>query len=266
MSVENRMKLCSLRSGSRGNAVLVYTDHTKILVDCGVSGKTVADSLLSMDIDPTELSAIVVTHEHRDHIAGIGVMTRRYGLPVYANRETWRAMEKDVGKIRPQNVRIFDEDQAFEIGDVGILPFSIPHDAANPVGYTFTRGSDKVAVATDIGQLQPELFRALRGSRAVLLEANHDVNLLEMGRYPLPLKRRIRGSMGHLSNDDAGKAAEFLVKLGARHIVLGHLSEENNYPQLALQTVVNVLNEAGIRLGEDVNLAVASRAAVGAAV
>lgn len=251
------MDIFSLRSGSRGNASLVSGGNTKLLVDCGVSGKSVTSALADVDVYPEDISAIAVTHEHIDHIAGIGVMMRRYHIPVWANAATWAAMESQVGKIDKSLVNIFDNDSSFEIGEIGVKPFSIPHDAADPVGYSFMCGDEKVAVATDIGELKKNLFEAIRGSKTVLLESNHDVNMLEIGKYPPQLKRRIRGKLGHLSNDDAGRAAEFLVRLGTERIILGHLSEENNYPELARQTVICVLNDAGIKCGRDVLLGVA---------
>lgn len=251
------MDILSLRSGSRGNASLVSGGNTKLLVDCGVSGKSVTSALADVDVYPEDISAIAVTHEHIDHIAGIGVMMRRYHIPVWANAATWTAMDSQVGKIDKSLVNIFDNDSSFEIGEIGVKPFSIPHDAADPVGYSFMCGDEKVAVATDIGELKKDLFEAIRGSKTVLLESNHDVNMLEIGKYPPQLKRRIRGKLGHLSNDDAGRAAEFLVRLGTERIILGHLSEENNYPELARQTVICVLNDAGIKCGRDVLLGVA---------
>ncbi len=251
------MDILSLRSGSRGNASLVSGGNTKLLVDCGVSGKSVTSALADVDVYPEDISAIAVTHEHIDHIAGIGVMMRRYHIPVWANAATWTAMESQVGKVDKSLVNIFDNDSSFEIGEIGVKPFSIPHDAADPVGYSFMCGDEKVAVATDIGELKKDLFEAIRGSKTVLLESNHDVNMLEIGKYPPQLKRRIRGKLGHLSNDDAGRAAEFLVRLGTERIILGHLSEENNYPELARQTVICVLNDAGIKCGRDVLLGVA---------
>ena len=251
------MDIFSLRSGSRGNASLVSGGNTKLLVDCGVSGKSVTSALADVDVYPEDISAIAVTHEHIDHIAGIGVMMRRYHIPVWANAATWTAMESQVGKIDKSLVNIFDNDSSFEIGEIGVKPFSIPHDAADPVGYSFMCGDEKVAVATDIGELKKDLFEAIRGSKTVLLESNHDVNMLEIGKYPPQLKRRIRGKLGHLSNDDAGRAAEFLVRLGTERIILGHLSEENNYPELARQTVICVLDDAGIKCGRDVLLGVA---------
>lgn len=256
------MEIYSLKSGSRGNAALLYSGKTKILIDCGASGKAITSALAELDVTPDSLDGVVITHEHSDHISGVGVMMRRYGLPVWANAETWAAMEGQLGKIESSLIKVFKMGDSFEIGDIGISPFSIPHDAANPVGYSFESGGEKISVATDIGELKKDLFAAIRGSKTVLLEANHDVNMLEIGSYPLHLKQRIRGRLGHLSNDDAGVAAKFLVDLGTQNILLGHLSEENNYPSLALQTVKCVLEEAEIKVGKDVMLSVAQRDAV----
>lgn len=252
------MEIIPLKSGSRGNAALVFSGKTKILVDCGVSGKCAETTLKNIGINPTELSAIVVTHEHTDHIHGVGIMMRRYKLPVWANQGTWDAMYNNLGKLDDSLIKVFDTKSSFEIGEIGINPFSIPHDAAEPVGYSFSHNGKKVSVATDIGELSPMLFDSLKESNTVLLEANHDVNMLEVGSYPLNLKRRIRSNLGHLSNDEAGIAARILVKTGTERIILGHLSEENNYPKLAEQTVICSLNNDGIKCGTDVNLSVAA--------
>ncbi len=251
------MKLCSIRSGSKGNAILVWTDSTKILIDCGISGKMTECGMAEAGLSPEELNAILVTHEHRDHIGGVGILSRRYQIPVYANEATWDAMEGELGKIAPEHRRTFLHTDGFSVGDMEITPFSIPHDAADPVGYCLASDGKKVAIATDIGVLEESLFRAIQGSRTVLLESNHDRNMLDMGSYPLPLKQRIRSNKGHLSNEDAGKAAEFLVRMGVRQILLGHLSPENNYPLLAEKTVENALLAAGIQPGKDMILGIA---------
>lgn len=251
------MKLKSLKSGSKGNASLVYTKNTKILVDCGISGKAVKEAMAQLDISPEEINGIVVTHEHYDHIKGIGVMMRRYDIPVYANSMTWAAiMQNDLGKLNDKNIKIFEGVEPFVIGDISINPFKIPHDAAFPVGYAFDDGRTRAAVATDMGMLTEEVFRAIGGCKEVLVESNHDVNMLEIGPYPYQLKRRILGSYGHLSNDDAAKAAELLVRMGTENIMLGHLSEENNYPGLAYETVRMGLAQAGIEVNRDLTLAV----------
>ncbi len=253
------MELYSLKSGSKGNSCLVCAGRTKILVDCGISGKAVKDAMARVGAAPEELDAIVVTHEHSDHIKGIGVMMRRYGIPVYANSATWAAiMTNDLGRLNDENIKIFEGAEPFSIGDIGIRPFRIPHDAACPVGYRFDDGNECGAVATDMGILTEEVMRAVAGCKTVLLESNHDISMLEVGSYPYPLKQRIRGRLGHLSNDDAGKGAELLVKMGTENIILGHLSEENNYPALAFETVKAALSRAGITTGRDLKLSVAT--------
>lgn len=255
----DKMNLCSLRSSSKGNAILVHNDKTKILIDCGISGKMAEKALLEAGISPLEISAVLITHEHSDHIKGVGIMTRRYNIPVYANEKTWEQMSSVIGNVSDENINIIKNYEEFEVGNIGIKSFEIPHDAADPVGYSFFCNNKKISVATDIGILKKSLFTALNKSNTVLLESNHDINMLEIGSYPLPLKQRIRGELGHLSNDDAGKAAEFLVRMGTENIMLGHLSQENNYPLLAKQTVENILAEADIKVGTDVNLKVAMR-------
>ncbi len=253
------MELYSLKSGSKGNSCLVYTKNTKILVDCGISGKAVKEAMAEIGMPPEELSGIVVTHEHMDHIKGLGVMMRRYKIPVYANSATWAAiMTNDLGKLNNEHIKIFEGVEPFSIGDIEIQPFKIPHDAAFPVGYCFDDGSDRGAVATDMGTLTEEVMRAIGGCRTVLLESNHDISMLDAGIYPYHLKQRIRGRLGHLSNDDAAKGAELLVKMGAEKIILGHLSEENNHPRLAYETVKCGLSEAGITVDKDLLLSVAT--------
>ena len=253
------MKLCSIRSSSKGNAILVYTETTRLLIDCGISGKLAKEGLNQLGLEPESLDGILITHEHLDHIGGVGVMSRRYRLPVYANQKTWDAMAPSLGKLEAENRRVFATGDTFAIGNITVNPFPIPHDAADPVGYSFTSQGKKVAVATDIGVLEASMFQAVKGSGAVLLEANHDRNLLDMGRYPLALKQRIRSDKGHLSNEDAGYAAKFLCKMGTCQIMLGHLSAENNYPLLAEQTVVNILKDSGIEPGRDLALTIAPR-------
>ncbi len=248
------MKLCSLSSGSKGNSILVYTDKTKILVDCGISGKALDAGLKEINISPESLDAIVITHEHSDHTKGIGIVARKYSLPVFASEGTGREILPLLKKV--DSINFFKSGDSFQIGDIAVSSFKIPHDAAEPVGYRFD-GDDSVAVATDIGVLEEQLFVSLKGCKTVLLEANHDINLLEMGSYPIQLKQRIRSKYGHLSNEDAGFAAAWLARFGTKQILLGHLSEENNYPLLALETVKNVLTEKGVKVGDDLVLDVA---------
>ncbi len=254
-----QLQFCPLFSGSGGNAVYVGTDNTKILIDAGLSGAKITAEMEKIGVRPSELRAILVTHEHADHIGGVGVLSRRYHLPVYASLGTWAAMSGKLGMIDAGCRIEFETGEDFSIGDLDIRPFPIPHDAADPVGYAVSAAGAMAAIATDIGAVRESWLREVENADILLLEANHDVDTLKAGRYPYELKRRILGSRGHLSNDDAGAAAAELVRRGVRSIVLGHLSGENNFPELAYASVACVLEEAGFRPGRDVMLSVARR-------
>ncbi len=245
------LKLWPLKSSSKGNATVIYNTNTKILVDCGISGKILEDCLERVGIDASELDAIVITHEHSDHTKGVGVISRKYKLPVYANIGTWKGMRGAVGKIDEENIRIFETGESFYINDIEIKSFPTPHDAAESVGYVFRCGAESVAIATDMGKISEPVLDIIKGSNTVLLEANYDPLMLDAGRYPYELKRRIRSDIGHLCNDDSGELARALAESGTREIILGHLSEENNFPQIALATVKAAL------CGMDVCLSVA---------
>jgi len=253
------MKFCSLYSGSSGNCLFVAHGDTRLLVDAGVSGIRVERALLSLDELPASITGILVTHEHRDHIAGVGVLSRRFDLPIYANAKTWRSMAGDLGKIADHNVRKFENGVPFVIGDLGIEAFHISHDAADPVGYCLDDGRATVGIATDTGTVTDAMITQLCGRDLVVLESNHDKGMLESGPYPYYLKRRIAGNKGHLSNMDAGEMACMLVKSGVKDLVLAHLSHENNVPVLAYQTTQAALADQGIEVGRDVTLDVAAR-------
>ena len=255
------MELCSIASGSSGNCIYVGTDATHLLVDVGISGKKTEGGLNSIGQSLKNIDGILVTHEHSDHICGLGVLSRKYHIPIFATRGTIAAikMSSSVGKIEEDLFVPIKADESFRIKDITVEPMRTSHDAAEPVAYRMRYENKKIAIATDLGTYNEYTVECLKGMDLLFLEANHDVNMLEIGNYPLPLKRRIRGKLGHLSNDDAAMAAEFLVKLGTEKILLGHLSEENNYPELAMQTVLCGLDKAGIKVGEDVLLDVASR-------
>jgi len=253
------MKFCSLYSGSSGNSLFVGNHDTRLLVDAGLSGKRIEKALSDIDELPSTLSGILVTHEHSDHIQGVGILSRRYNLPIFANEATWCAMEKKLGNIKPQNVKIIQTDATFEVGSFSINPFDISHDAAHPVGYVLDDGHHTVGIATDTGIITDRILKALMPCQLVLLESNHDPEMLATGRYPYPLKQRIKGEYGHLSNETAAKAAITLTQQGVEHLLLGHLSQENNFPLLAFQTTECVLTEAGIAIDKDLTLAVAKR-------
>lgn len=253
------LRFCPLFSGSSGNALYLGCGDTRLLVDAGMSGAKITAEMERVGLSPADLSGILITHEHSDHIAGAGILSRRYNLPIYANEGTWDAMREKLGNINENNIRLFETGADFHIGSLDITPFAIPHDAAEPVGYSFFAGRSKLSIATDLGAVKESWLRHIEDSDLVLLESNHDVDMLKAGRYPYDLKRRILGSKGHLSNDAAGKAALQLVQRGVRNIILGHLSGENNFPELAYQSVCCALQAEGVEPGRDVMLSVASR-------
>lgn len=252
------MKFCSLYSGSSGNCLFVSHGDTRLLVDAGLSGKKIEQGLMSIAELPAQIDGILITHEHRDHIHGAGVLSRRYDLPIYANAATWEAMAPDIGKIAGHNIRMFVTGVPFAIGDLGVDTFGISHDAADPVGFTFDSGAHTVGIATDTGIVSPEIAQALAGRDLVVLESNHDAGMLETGPYPYALKHRIASKLGHLSNDTAGEMAVDLAESGVKQIVLAHLSHENNLPILAYQTTQNFFKQAGIS-EKDTRVAVARR-------
>ncbi len=233
------MRLCSIASGSSGNCVYVGTENTHLLVDAGISGRRIENGLKEFHTAPDQLSGVFVTHEHSDHIQGLGVLSRRYHLPIYGTKETLDSLTKapGIGKIDESLFCPVVPDQPLEVGDIRVNPFSIPHDAANPVCYTFESGGHKLGMATDLGTYDGYIIEKLSGSEILYLEANHDVNMLMAGAYPYALKQRILGRRGHLSNDScAGLICELLHE-GLQSIALAHLSRENNYAELAYETV-----------------------------
>lgn len=238
-------KFCSLFSGSTGNCSLVQSDNTKILIDAGESAKKIADSLKELGIDATQINGIIITHEHSDHIKGIGTLSKKYNIPVYANIETWNAMPSQENKIDMENKKIFTFND-FNIGELTIKPFSIPHDAANPCGFNISYNNKKISIATDIGHMNNEIISHLSNSKFLLLESNYENEILKCSSYPYSLKQRISGPNGHLSNNDAGKTISYLVNNGLSNVMLGHLSKENNFPELAYKTVVEQLIENNI--------------------
>jgi phosphoribosyl 1,2-cyclic phosphodiesterase len=253
------IELCSIASGSSGNCIYIGADKVKLLLDCGLSGKRICQGLEQIGVIPQELTGILVTHEHSDHVHGVGVMSRRFDLPIYANQGTWEAMESKIGAIKDHNIKIIDSNKCFSIGSVDVKTYSIPHDAREPVGYSFFAKGKKVTIATDLGHASQELKQNLYDSDLLLLESNHDIEMLKMGSYPWPLKQRILGDNGHLSNEAAGIIISELVENNVARVVLAHLSKENNFPELAYQTVFSILTERGIRVGQDVKISLAHR-------
>ena len=235
-------QFCSLYSGSTGNSSIVQSNKTKILVDVGESAKKIAEALASINVDPFSIDAILITHEHSDHIKGLAVFSKKYNVPVYANIETWNAMQKYKEKLNEENIKTFTFNK-FKIGDIEVNPFPIPHDAANPCGFNLFHDNKKMSIATDIGHMSKEIITNLSDSSFLLLEANYEPEILKCSSYPYMLKERIKGPNGHLSNSDAGKTISYLVDHGLNKVMLGHLSKENNFPELAYKTIVEELIE-----------------------
>lgn len=253
------LRFAPLFSGSSGNAIYVGCDDAHILVDAGMSGARIAQALDGIGVAPGSLSGILVTHEHIDHIRGIGVLSRKYDVPIYATEGTWEAMFDKVGAVADKNRCFIEPEINFFLGPVEIMAFSTPHDAADSVGYAFELDQARFALATDIGCVRDSWLKHVAGADAVLLESNYDPDMLKAGPYPYDLKKRILSRRGHLSNDDAGETAAHLIKNGARQIVLGHLSKENNFPELALKSAEVALMAEGIEPGVDADVRVALR-------
>ena len=258
------MLFCPLYSGSSGNALFVQYGQTRLLIDAGKTGKCIFDALDRIGVDPKTLNGILVTHEHSDHVSGVGVLCRKLKIPVYATEGTWQGMEKKVGKIPPEFRVAFDKTEDFYVGQIGVTSFAIPHDANDPVGYRLWGGNVSISTATDLGHFTRIVHDHVAGSSLVLLESNHDPEMLRLNaHYSSYLKQRILGRHGHLSNDSCAEALVELVNTGVQNVILGHLSGENNTPELALRTSENRVELEGIRLGQDLCLDIALRDEIG---
>lgn len=233
------MRLCSIASGSSGNCIYVGSEATHLLVDVGISGKRTENGLNTLGITGRDLDGILITHEHVDHISGLGVIARKYGIPIYATPGTIAAIQNcsSVGAIDSSLFREVKEDEKLIIKDLSVNPMRISHDAAQPVAYRISYGNKKVGICTDLGVYNDYTVECLKGMNALLLEANHDVNMLQVGPYPYYLKQRILGDRGHLSNENSGKLLSRILHDGLENILLGHLSKENNLPELAYEAV-----------------------------
>ena len=233
------MKICSIASGSSGNCIYVGTDTTHVLVDVGISGKRTEEGLNRLDLTGRDIDGILVTHEHSDHINGLGVFCRKNRIPIYATAGTIDAIRQNrgLGEIPEALFCEVKADETFTIKDLTVNPMKISHDAACPVAYRFSYGRKRAAVCTDLGYYNEYTVECLKGMDVLLLEANHDVNMLQVGSYPYYLKQRILGNRGHLSNENAGRLLAAVLHDGMKGIVLGHLSQENNLPELAYEAV-----------------------------
>lgn len=233
------MRFASIASGSSGNCIYMGSDNTHVLIDVGISGKRIEEGLRQLELTGDDIDAILITHEHVDHIGGLGVISRKYNIPVYATRDTLDAIKSydKLGKIEYDIFHPIAPDVEWGIKDLKIKAFSTSHDAADSVAYTVMQGKKKCAVATDMGNFTDYTVGNLKGCDVVLLEANHDVRMLQVGPYPYQLKQRILSDSGHLSNETSGRLLSQILHDNMGHIILGHLSKENNMPELAYETV-----------------------------
>lgn len=254
---KQKMKVCTLASSSKGNCILVYTENTKILIDLGVTVSYVEEKLNRLKINPAEIDAILNTHEHIDHTKNIGAFMRKYGTPLYCHIDGYDKLLTKLGKVDLDNIVCFEEFP-FRIGDFVIRAFKLPHDASSCVGFTFEENGNRFSIATDLGHIDDEIINNLRGSKLVILESNHDEKMLANNpKYPYLLKQRILGKSGHLSNKLCAEAILKLVNSGVKQILLAHLSEENNTPELAYNTICEYLSRFGIIEGTHIKIDVA---------
>ena len=234
---------CTLFSGSSGNAAYLGTDRGAVLIDCGMSGCQILSAMERAGLEPGDVSAILINHEHSDHIGGLSVFLRHYPVPVYGTAGTLSEVERLCALPADTELRVLSGEE--ELCGMGVRSFATPHDSRECCGFRFSLGRQSAAIATDIGHMTQEVYNNLLGCQAVLLESNYDEGLLMMGRYPYPLKQRIRSDYGHLSNYDCADTLSRLVQAGAEHIRLMHLSAENNTPQMALTTAAGALENIG---------------------
>ncbi|MBD3110007.1 MBL fold metallo-hydrolase [Bacillus sp. AGMB 02131] len=248
------MHFSVLASGSTGNAFYVETEQQRILVDAGLSGKGMEGLFQQIERNIADLTALLVTHEHSDHIKGIGVLARKYKLPVYANEKTWRAMDGLVGEIPTEQKFIFDMETVKSFGDLDVESFGVSHDAAEPMFYVFHHEGKKVTLITDTGYVSDRMKGIISNSDSFIFESNHDVGMLRMGRYPWSVKRRILSDVGHVSNEDAAIAMSEVIGDQTKRIYLAHLSLDNNMKDLARMSVTQTLESQGMRPGEGFSL------------
>lgn len=252
------MKIVNLSSGSEGNLTYIETSEAKILVDAGLSCKEIELRLSLLGVSGEEIDAIIVSHEHSDHTKGIDVFCSKHNTKIYAHVDEWPALNKKLFKVNPLQKYSFTA-APFNIKDITVTAFKVPHDSVCCVGFTIENNYKKISICTDLGTISDNILQNIYGSQLVFLEANHDVQMLKNNiRYCASLKQRILSSRGHLSNLDSAKAIQQLVKNGTKRVVLSHLSKENNNATLAYETVKTILNNDGIVVGEDVEIDVAS--------
>ena len=248
------IKFCSLYSGSSGNCYYINIDGKRILLDVGKSLKKIREALEGLDENIENIDAILITHEHSDHIQGLKMLCKKHDINIYMTDKTKSEIQCLVDTINEENIVTFKAGDKFDIGCANIKSVKISHDAIDPVMYTFKDKNDnKISIFTDVGEITDTILENIKGSKLAVIEANYEENLLRLSRYPSYLKKRIMGKYGHLSNEEAGFLAKELVKNGTKKILLGHLSKENNTDIIAYQTIQNELNFLKEELGEEID-------------
>ncbi len=257
------MKICTLASSSKGNSTFVFTDTTRILIDAGITYAELRIKLGKLGFSCDDITAVIITHEHSDHIKGVGSIMRKHGTPVYVHTSGYDSLKKKIGKVNEnQLIQFFDD--SFAIGDLQITPFHLSHDSSCCVGYTISDGINQMTTATDLGVFTVDLIKYFEGSKLVILESNHDVDMLMANpRYSFLLKNRILGKHGHLNNNIAARVVEKLAHMGVKQVILAHLSEENNTPEICFNTTCTYLESVGIKVGVNINIDVADPYKIG---
>ena len=255
------MKFCVLGSGSRGNATYLESGETRILIDAGMSGVELQKRLAGIGVDISSIDAILVTHEHNDHVHGVGVLSRRFKTPVHANPATFSAASKTVRKLYLYNE--FETGVSFQIRNIEIHPFAISHDAQDPVGFRISDGSVSFGYCTDTGKVSQLIRHRLASCKGLVLESNHDIEMLQKGSYPPYLKQRIRSNQGHLDNEVASLFLKELLHEKLEHVVLAHLSEENNDPEIAYDTATAALGNNSNSKDMEIRISVANQNCAG---
>lgn len=252
--MNDTLQVSVLASSSSGNCLYCQTPHQKILIDAGLSGKKIAQLMASIGQDLAQVQALLVTHEHSDHVQGVGVLARRCQLDVYANQKTWSAMAHKIGPIDPAQKHIFPPNSVISLGEMDIESFSVSHDAADPQFYNVHYNGKSFVDLTDTGYVSERVKYIIKNADGILIECNHDLAMLRHGPYPWPLKQRILGNEGHLSNADGAEVLADVIGRRTKNIYLGHLSPHNNYPTLARQTVTQMLQAQDFNVGHDFQL------------
>lgn len=248
------MQFSVLASGSTGNAIYVETGEKRVLIDAGLSGKKIEAAMSRIGRSLTDVDALLISHEHSDHIKGAGVLARKYQLPIYANEKTWLAMDGMLGKVSPEQKFHFQRDQLLTFGDLDIESFGVSHDAADPMFFSFMHGKRKLTILTDTGYVSDRMAGMAKSANKLIFESNHDTEMLRMGRYPWSVKRRILGDEGHVSNVDAGVALHEIIGQEPTDVYLAHLSLDNNMKELARMTVEQTLQQYDRPVGDSIRL------------